>query len=155
MQHSRVEDLRVCPLLAAIFASYPSEAKLFSGSAAVFRRRWDKALLALGIGRGHDLTPAGLRGGGACHDFEQHSDIARLMWRMRIGSQETLAHYLQEVAAQTFAISFPETAKATIRSAAESFVSLASLATERLQCDDRRPLSSSTSRPADRLLKGW
>ncbi|CAE7267590.1 unnamed protein product [Symbiodinium microadriaticum] len=62
------------------------------------RRRWDFLLEALGLDR-CELTPGGLRGGGAVWAYHHGTAIADIQWRMRLKHQHTLVHYLQEVAA--------------------------------------------------------
>ncbi len=46
------------------------------------------------------LTPGGLRGGGAIHFHRKRNDKATLQWHMRVASQETVRHFLQEVMAR-------------------------------------------------------
>jgi len=66
-------------------------------------------------------TPASIRGGGAIVAYQKGEHIQDIMWRMRIQSQTTLEHYLQEMAADSIMTRLPEVSKHRIRSAALLF----------------------------------
>ena len=72
---------------------------LFPASASSFRRRWDRVLRALLVPGSANLTPGGLRGGGAVHAFRGGEPLPHLLWRMRLKHLVTLESYLQEVVA--------------------------------------------------------
>ena len=47
------------------------------------------------------ITPGSARGGGAVASYRAGADLSGLLWSMRLESLQTLAYYLQEVAADT------------------------------------------------------
>ena len=57
-------------------------------------------------------------GGGAIIAYQRGEHIQDIMWRMRVASQATLEHYLQEMAANSVMTRLPELSKQKIRSAA-------------------------------------
>ena len=67
---------------------------LYPGSPHVFKRRWDRLLALLGVGKEQKLTPASLRTGGAIAAFRAGVSISDLLWRMRLRSSVTLEYYL-------------------------------------------------------------
>ena len=101
VQHIRVDDPAACRLIAIAFASLRPEEFLFPMSPAAFRTRWDKFLAAFGIGKSANLTPGGLRGGGAVAAYHARMPVGDIQWRMRLKHMHTLEYYLQEVAALT------------------------------------------------------
>ena len=106
------------PLLERVFKNLTPDEALFPGSPAAFRRRRDSLLEALLVPKSLQLTPAGLRGGGAVADYHRGTDLASLQWRMRIRHQVTLEAYLQEVAAENLLLRLPELCTARVKSAA-------------------------------------
>ena len=98
------------------------EEPLFPWSASAYRRRWDALLAALGIPATLKLTPGGLRGGGAVFQYHLRAPIADLLWAMRLRHQDTLASYLQEVAALNVLPSLPASARRSVESAAAIFL---------------------------------
>ena len=98
VQHSSIHDPLTIELLRTTFGDDPPDTPLVTGSAAQFRRRFAWLLRSLGLPPA-SYTPGGLRGGGACHAFSLERDVSLLCWRMRISSQSTLSHYLQECSA--------------------------------------------------------
>jgi hypothetical protein len=60
------------------------------------------------------FAPAGLRAGGSIQLFDLHNDIELLLWRMRLRSRDTLAHYLQESRASTTLTDLSHSAKSRI-----------------------------------------
>ena len=65
--------------------------------------RW--ALMVLGLDP-RRFTPAGLRAGGATHDYLEGNAVERLMWRDRWEALSTLNHYVQECASVLAVASF-------------------------------------------------
>ena len=55
----------------------------------------------LGIIDRVQLTPGGLRGGGAVESYRRGCSVTELMWKMRVRNQSTLESYIQETAAAT------------------------------------------------------
>ena len=53
-------------------------------------------------------TPASIIGGGAIVAYQKGEHIQDIMWRMRVQSQTTLEHYLQERAADSIMTRLPE-----------------------------------------------
>ena len=92
----------------------PDNTCVYPWSAYSARKKWEYCLTFLGITKEFRFTPGCLRAGGAVHAFRGTS-IESLMWRMRITSHATLAHYLQEVVARTSLKRLPEDSKARIR----------------------------------------
>ena len=127
--------------LSAALGALPADALLFGGSASAFRRRWDTALARLQVSPHLHVTPAGLRGGGACRDYEEHRDVTRLLWKMRLQHLTTLQHYLQEVLAMTSLTRLPERARFPTRILGSLFEPVMRFAVARLQLGDWRPLS--------------
>ena len=84
----------IIDFLSEFFQDLPRTQALYGGSPRVYRRRWDKVLLALGIPSHLRLTPGSLRGGGAVWAHKNGTAISDLQWRMRLGHQTTLAYYL-------------------------------------------------------------
>ena len=87
---------------------------------ATYRRRWDMLLEALGLDR-CELTPGGLRGGGAVWAYHHGTAIADIQWRMRLKHQHTLVHYLQEVAALNALLDAGPDSRVRLRQVAELF----------------------------------
>ncbi len=48
-------------------------------------------------------------------EFRASHDIAFLLWRMRLGTQKTLEHYLQEVVARSIITTFPPESRNRIK----------------------------------------
>ena len=89
-----------------------------SNSASAFRTRWEKILDAFAVPKSHRPTPAGVRGGGAILAYKRGEPIQDIMWRMRLVSQNTLEHYLRELAAESLLAKLPEHSRAKVRCAA-------------------------------------
>ncbi|CAE7946657.1 unnamed protein product, partial [Symbiodinium sp. KB8] len=97
-QHLRVDFPAAVELITAGVHGLAWEEPVYPFGPATYRRRWDMLLSALGLGQ-CELTPGGLRGGGAVWAYHHGTAIADIQWRMRLKHQHTLVHYLQEVAA--------------------------------------------------------
>lgn len=124
VQHSKITDGRSTRFISRIFGHLPSWALLYPGSAASFRRRWDKVLQALAIPVSVGLTPASMRGGGAVRAYRANEDITNLLWRMRLKNLETLQHYLQEAGAISLFSNLPSKSKARVQAATSLYSSL-------------------------------
>ena len=98
IQHLSIREMFVSHALENIFASLNQDEPLYPFSAATFRSRWDCVMSKLSLPRAM-FTPGGLRGGGAVASYFQGTNIADLLWRMRIKHMATLESYLQEVSA--------------------------------------------------------
>lgn len=107
VQHAKISSQQVVDFLEKVFGPIARNEPLYPGSPSSYRRRWDRILLFLGIPIRLGLTPASLRGGGAVRAYRADEDIAKLLWRMRLKSVETLQHYLQEVGADSIFVELP------------------------------------------------
>ncbi len=68
-------------------------AKLCPGNTVMLERWFRWAMVTLGLGE-RQFTPAGLRAGGATHDYLKGSPVERLLRRGRWASLATLKHYI-------------------------------------------------------------
>jgi len=66
--------------------------------------------------------------------------VGELLWRMRLRSHDTLAHYLQEVLASTSLSLMPRPARTSLEAAARLFPSLVEAATSYVASGLRSPL---------------
>eukprot|EP00438_Fugacium_kawagutii_P001376 Skav232168 [mRNA] locus=scaffold1040:629053:640165:- [translate_table: standard] len=121
VQRMKVTDVTASKLLSRIFKAVTQDEALFRASPYQYRKRWDLLLKTLGVPKHANLTPGGLRGGAAIWHYKAGKHIADLLWLMRLRSQATLEHYLQEVAALNAFASFSDRAKDAISSAASIF----------------------------------
>ncbi|CAE8581541.1 unnamed protein product [Polarella glacialis] len=112
--------------------------RLWPFSQSAYRRRFDKLLSLVGVTRYY--TPGGLRGGGAVRDFVINGDIANLMWKMRIRSQSTLAHYLQEVVTEQSLLRLPTSSRDIFKLLARIFPALRLVAIASLKAGCAKPL---------------
>jgi len=103
----------------AFGALKPSD-KLYPYSGYRYRKTFDLLLLTLKVPAGL-FTPGGLRGGGAVTAYLEGKPIATIQWDMRLGSQETLRYYLQEVAASNSLLSLPQDARISIQAVARFY----------------------------------
>eukprot|EP00438_Fugacium_kawagutii_P031232 Skav211063 [mRNA] locus=scaffold314:129393:143003:- [translate_table: standard] len=115
IQHLKVETPAAVHFLEAVFCELDSFLPLFPLSTGMFRTRWEKILIFLGVPKAVRPTPASIRGGGAISAYRKGESIQSIMWRMRLVSQSTLESYLQELAAESFLTQLPESAKSRIR----------------------------------------
>ncbi|CAE7216755.1 unnamed protein product [Symbiodinium sp. CCMP2456] len=99
VQHIRVDDEDAIALIVHAFGSLGRSEPLFPLSPSAYRSRWDKCLKTLGLEGLVDVTPGGLRGGGAVAAYHRGAAIADIQWKLRLKHMGTLEHYLQEVAA--------------------------------------------------------
>ena len=107
----------IIDFLSEFFQDLPRTQALYGGSPGVYRRRWDKVLLALGIPSHLRLTPGSLRGGGAVWAHKNGTAISDLQWRMRLGHQTTLAYYLQETTAASILPSLAKASRESVQAA--------------------------------------
>ena len=121
VQHVKITGSRTVAFLETIFGGLAPQDNLFPGAPASFRRRWDRILMVLKIPVTAGLTPASLRSGGAVKAYREDEEIARLMWRMRLKSMDTLQRYLQETGAVSLMGELPEIARRRIRCASALF----------------------------------
>ena len=121
VQHLKLNDRHAIAFLERTFAGLDPALSLFPLSAAAFRTRWEQILDDLAMPEDLRPTPASIRGGGAIVAYQKGEHIQDIMWRMRVQSQTTLEHYLQEMAADSIMTRLPEVSKHRIRSAALLF----------------------------------
>eukprot|EP00438_Fugacium_kawagutii_P000176 Skav214254 [mRNA] locus=scaffold2045:416029:421014:- [translate_table: standard] len=121
VQHLKLKDPVSIAFLEFIFGNLDASLMLFPASSANFRTKWELLLDELLVPRVQRPTPASIRGGGAILAYQRGENIQDLMWRMRVTSQRTLEHYLQELAADTIMTKLPSDSKTRIRSAALIF----------------------------------
>ena len=100
VQHCKFGYTPGLRLAEELLRTVPQSELLYPGSPSCYRRRWDFLMGRLGVGKKHKITPGSLRSGGA------GTDLTRILWAMRLKSLQTLAYYLQEVAADTVLTSF-------------------------------------------------
>eukprot|EP00438_Fugacium_kawagutii_P021002 Skav228367 [mRNA] locus=scaffold1981:191093:195553:+ [translate_table: standard] len=120
-QHSKTSDPLAAAFLQSVFGHLSKSSLLFEGSPSTFRKRWDYLIQHLQIPSSVGLTPASMRAGGAVRCYRCDEDIAKLMWKMRIKSQETLQHYLQEVGAESAFLQLPSCSKQAVVASSSLF----------------------------------
>lgn len=108
IQYSTVKEPDVVRFLCAIWDSLSPNELLYPGSQSSYRGRWDAILRKLEIEKRHQLTPGGLRGGGAVALHRRGLALVDLMWAMRLQHSQTLAFYLQETSAVSLLPALPE-----------------------------------------------
>ena len=118
VQHARLDDAGAVDLAVAAFSHLDPSEKLFAATASTYRRRWDRAAEALQIPASLEITPGGLRGGGAVFMYHRNLTVADILWRMRLKQQSTLESYLQETATITIIHQLPKKSLVSIKSAA-------------------------------------
>jgi hypothetical protein len=121
VQHTKVVDKQLAVFLDAIYGRLDLRTPLFPGSASSYRKRWDEVIAFLKIPKSLQLTPASLRAGGAVRAYRADEELAKLMWRMRLKSIDTLQHYLQEVGAASIFVELPTDSRSRIHNAALLF----------------------------------
>ena len=127
VQHCSVRGELAVKFLDAIFGGLEPFLKLYPLSANSFRTKWTKLLLLLKIPKHLHPTPASVRGGGSVMAYRRGESIQSIMWRMRLVSQGTLESYLQELAADQFLLTLPDSAKCRIRFLAALYIQALSL----------------------------
>ena len=124
VQHMKVVGGTASRLLTIIFRRLALDAPLFTASAYQYQKRWDLVLEKLGVGSDVKWTPGGLRGSAAVFQYKNGRPIADLLWLLRLRSQSTLEHYLQEVAALNLLAKLPQRSRDAIQTAASTFAFL-------------------------------
>ena len=117
MQHATIRGRALVEAATAVFAELPPTEKLYPLSSQSFRRRWDALLSHLHVGPELNLTPAGVRGGGAIQAYQAGLSVTDLLWRMRLQHVHTLQHYLQELAAENVLSQLSQESRCSIRAA--------------------------------------
>lgn len=118
IQHARIDDEFAVDLAVAAFTFLDPSEKLFAATASTYRRRWDRVTAALKIPASLNITPGGLRGGGAVHMYHRSLPVSDILWRMRLRQQTTLESYLQETATITIIHQLPKQSLESIKAAA-------------------------------------
>ena len=118
VQHTKITDPTAVGLAESILAPLKPEEPLYPSTLSSYRRRWDAVLAALEVPKSIRLTPGGLRGGGAIFLYHIGTPVANIQWTMRIKTQQTLEHYLQETAALAVIHKLPASSKDKIQSCA-------------------------------------
>ena len=113
VQHVKLAHPDVVECLQKIFGDLNEFLPLFLLSPSAFRTRWNKLLTALEIPF-HLWPMPGMA-------YKHGEPIAYILWRMRLVSQNTLEHYLQELAAESFLVKLSETTKVRIGLAASFY----------------------------------
>ena len=72
------------------FGGLGRDERLFPLSPSAYRSRWDKCLKTLGLEGLVDVTPGGLRGGGAVAAYHCGGAIADIQWKLRLKHMGTL-----------------------------------------------------------------
>ncbi|CAE8698700.1 unnamed protein product [Polarella glacialis] len=138
--NARVQHGSVCSeSVEAVVGPLHRTERLWPFSQSAYRRRFDKLLSLVGAAKNY-YTPGGLRGGGAVRDFVINGDIANLMWKMRITSQSTLAHYLQEVVTEQSLRRLPDSSRDILKLLARIFPALRLVAIASLKAGCAKPL---------------
>ena len=81
-------------------------------------------MVQLGDGKTHKITLGSVRGGGAVAAYRAGADLTGLLSSMRLKSLQTLAYYLQEVAADTALTKLDQATIQNIRSMQAFFKAL-------------------------------
>ncbi|CAE8614245.1 unnamed protein product [Polarella glacialis] len=139
VQHGSVCSESVVAFVEAVVGPMQRTERLWPFSQSAYRRRFDKLLSLVGVTKNY-YTPGGLRGGGAVRDFVINGDIANLMWKMRIRSQSTLAHYLQEVVTEQSLLRLPTSSRDIFKLLARIFPALRLVAIASLKAGCAKPL---------------
>ena len=115
IQHVKLDDTTAMEYVLSVWERLPGSSPLYPGSPSAYRRRWDRLMQMLAVPATAGITPASLRAGGAIAGFQRGLGVPDLMWRMRLRSQVTLEHYLQEMAGFSVLPSLPAQARDRIR----------------------------------------
>ncbi|CAE8615353.1 unnamed protein product [Polarella glacialis] len=139
VQHGSVTSESVVACVEAVVGPMQRTELLWPFSHSDYRRRFDKLLSLVGVTKNY-YTPGGLRGGGAVRDFVINGDIANLMWKMRITSQSTQAHYLQEVVTEQSLLRLPAGSRDILKFLSIFFHALRLVAIASLKSGRAKPL---------------
>ena len=124
-QHTKITDSIAVQLAETVFQDLDPDAFLYPSTASSYRRRWDRLLMELEVPKLASLTPGCLRGGGAVYLYHLGTPVANIQWVMRLKHQQTLEHYLQEVAALGVIHQLPKGSREKVMSCASMFPILA------------------------------
>lgn len=124
VQHLKINDGSAVRILDFIYKDFPAQAFLFHASPNVYRRRWDVILRLLLFDASHRMTPGGLRGGGAIHEYRRGAGISDIQWRMRLKNVVTLEAYIQEVAALSVMTNLSAECVKRVKAASKLFLHL-------------------------------
>ena len=125
VQHLRIDEPLAVALVAKALGILDSDDKLYPFGPSAFRARWDFLLSHFGLNNQKELTPGGLRGGGAVWAYHRGLNVGDIQWRMRLRHQHTLSYYLQEVAAINSLLAAGSDARHTLQCSAQLFPFLA------------------------------
>ena len=125
VQHLKVDEALAVQLLGKAFSSLDSDDKLYPFGPAAYRARWNFLLGHFGLRNQQELTPGGLRGGGAVWAYHRGHAVSDIQWRMRLRHQHTLSYYLQEVAAINSVLAAGVEARHVLQCSAQLFPFLA------------------------------
>lgn len=118
VQHSRISEPAVVRLVSEVFQDLEPDEELYPASPSTYRLRWNRLLEALHIPPDVNLTPGGLRGGGALFWYHRGYPITDILWKMRLRQICTLESYLQEVAAVNVIQHLPSSSRTAVKSCA-------------------------------------
>lgn len=123
-QHTKFVGKIFADFLQRVYGQASVDMKLYPGSAATFRRRWDAVLTALSIPKSLELTPASLRPGGAVKAYREDMEMSKLLWKMRLRNLDTLQHYLQEIGAMSVLHELPSSSLKRVQFCSQFFETL-------------------------------
>ena len=103
-QYGKSDDWLTHLLWQALGVGADPAARLWPGTAAAYRAKWNKVCQALDIPftEVSGVTPASLRGGGASHLYETTEDSELVRHRGRWASSKMCEIYIQEVGGHQF-----------------------------------------------------
>ena len=110
VQHVVIHDRLVLLLCQAFWGRLLPHQPLSPGNIRGLEGWFRWAMVSLGL-KERQFTPAGLRAGGATHDYLAGSPVERLMWRGRWAALSTLKHYVQECASVLATATMPPVAQ--------------------------------------------
>jgi hypothetical protein len=113
VQHVVIHDRIVLLLCQAVWGHLPPRQALAPGNIRCLEGWFRWAMVCLGL-KERQFTPAGLRAGGATHDYLAGSPVERLMWRGRWAALSTLKHYVQECASVLATATMPPVAQSRL-----------------------------------------
>jgi len=120
VQHAGFSKALESRFVAFAFGALRPADKLYPHTSYRYRKTFDLFLYTLKVPAGI-FTPGGLRGGGAVTAYLEGKPISTLQWDMRLGSQDTLRYYLQEVAASNSLLSLPQESRSNIQAVARFY----------------------------------
>jgi len=132
-QHSRFIDIEFVRFAMAVQDWVgDSSAQVIPGGPSTYTRKFTQGLIQLGVPSGEPTDPtkirgytaASLRGGGGTFLFDCSNDVRTTMWTMRLESQKSLEHYLQQYGADNSVSQWPAPVRARVRLLASVAVQL-------------------------------